>query len=681
MKRIGIITIQKCDNFGADLQAYALGAKLRALGYDAENIDYLFYKHPRHLKDTGEKPVLPISLVNRVKERLYPIVQAVRLLGKRKPRGRAERFASWFLQNVKVGKEYRSVQSLYDDPPQYDVYMVGSDQVWNPRMYSNIKPYFLDFAPKGAKCVSYAASFGVSELPGGAFYQYKQWLKRFSAIGLREKKGADMVRAMALGVEVKHVVDPTLLLTAADWERVSVKPAQVPHGEYVLLYDLIASPETVSLADRLAKERGCGVVRVGDGAYGPGEFLWLFAHAAAVVTNSFHGTVFSIVNHKPFFTVIPRTMGNASRIESLVDSLGLKERMLRAAEVASHLSIWTEIDWIKVDQRLGELKDDSIEFLKRAIDGPVLKVAHRLPIGCYAVWHKDNNVRSESTSGGAFTAFASEVIRRGGIVYGAAFDAGFKRVRHIAAESLELLAPIRKSKYVWSDPTAAYREVVKAVKDGRLVLFSGTPCQCAAVRKLIGSSDRLITVDFVCHGTPSPEAFEDYAKRLERRYGGVLVDYQFREKKDGWNFQRIAYRFSNGITKRIIPWLDEYFRAFSLNLNLKEGCYRCPYANLERPSDITIADCWRVGGSYPEWDDNRGTSNVLINTGCGQDLWESVCKVGQLECHEYALDLAQMRNHALMMPSMRGGNGRPHWYYWTVYWVKRLGWSYFKFRQ
>ena len=681
MKRIGIITIQKCDNFGADLQAYALGAKLRALGYDAENIDYLFYKHPRHLKCAGEKPVLPISLVNRVKERLYPIMRAVRVFGERKPRGRGERFSAWFAKNVRVGKEYQSVQSLYDDPPRYDVYMVGSDQVWNPRMYSNIKPYFLDFAPKGAKCVSYASSFGVSELSGGVFYHYKQWLKRFSAVGLREKKGADMVRAMALGVEVKHVVDPTLLLTAAEWNQVSIRPPHVPQGEYVLLYDLLACPEAVSLADRVAKERGCEVVRVGDGAYGPGEFLWLFAHAAAVVTNSFHGTVFSILNHKSFFAVIPRTMTNASRIESLVDSLGLKERMHGAAELASHLSIGTEIDWSKVDQRLGKLKGDSVEFLKRAIDGPVLKVEHRLPIGCYAVWHKDDGVRSESTSGGAFTALASEVIGRGGIVYGAAFDEGCKRVRHVAAESLEELAPIRKSKYVWSDPTVAYRQTVKAVKDGRLVLFSGTPCQCAAVRKLVGSSDRLITVDFVCHGTPSPKAFEDYAKGLERRYGGELVDYQFREKKDGWNFPRIAYRFSNGIAKRVIPWLDEYFRAFSLNLNLREGCCQCSYANLERPADITIADCWRIGGSHPEWDDNCGTSNVLINTVLGQNLWQSVCKDMLLECREYDLGLAQMRNHALMMPSMKGENSRPLWYYWIVYWVKRLGWSYFKSHQ
>ena len=210
MKRIGIITIQKCNNYGADLQAYALGAKLRSLGYDAENIDYLFYKNPRHLGGRADKPVLPISLVNRIKEKLFPAVSFLRGFKCCRQRvARISRFDSWFRANVKVGQEYRSVKSLYDNPPQYDIYMVGSDQVWNPRLYSNIKPYFLDFAPKGARCVSYASSFGVSELSGIAFYRYKQWLRRFSHIGLREKSGADIVNAMALDAEVAHVLDPT----------------------------------------------------------------------------------------------------------------------------------------------------------------------------------------------------------------------------------------------------------------------------------------------------------------------------------------------------------------------------------------------------------------------------------------------------------------------------------------
>ena len=225
MKKIGIITIQKCDNFGADLQAYALGAKLRALGYDAENIDYLFYKHPRHQGGKGERPVFRLSLVNRVKEVLFPIVAGLKNLKRRKAiRARHERFKAWTDKHLKCGPEYRSVASLYQNPPQYDVYMVGSDQVWNPRMGSNILPYFLDFAPAGVRKVSYASSLGVSELPTPAFLKYRELLKDFSHVGLREARGAELVGRMKLDAEVKHVLDPTLLLTEKDWSEVATNP-------------------------------------------------------------------------------------------------------------------------------------------------------------------------------------------------------------------------------------------------------------------------------------------------------------------------------------------------------------------------------------------------------------------------------------------------------------------------
>src|SRR5574344_508511 len=122
MKKIGIITIQKCDNFGADLQAYALGAKLRGRGFEAENIDYLFYKHPGHLSGKGENPIFKLSFVNRVKEFLFPILAGLKCLKRRKAMAsRHAKFASWTDRHLKCGPEYRSVASLYANPPRYDV--------------------------------------------------------------------------------------------------------------------------------------------------------------------------------------------------------------------------------------------------------------------------------------------------------------------------------------------------------------------------------------------------------------------------------------------------------------------------------------------------------------------------------------------------------------------------------
>lgn len=711
MKRIGIITIQKCDNFGADLQAYALGAKLRSMGYDAENIDYLFYKHPRHQKGTGENPVIRLTLVNRIKERLFPFVEKLRRLrhggwaARKAQVQRAVRFAEWFKQNLPSSREYRSVSALYADPPKYDVYMVGSDQVWNPRMGSNIKPYFLDFAPKGARCVSYAASIGAAGIPAGAFYLYKKLLRRFSAIGVREQGAADIVRAMALGTEVKHVVDPTLLLNAAEWEKVSVRPAVFDESEpYVLLYDLIASEETVALAHKIAKERKLKVVRMGDGAYGPGEFIWLFAHAEFVVTNSFHGTAFSLINRKDFYSVIPKGMANAGRIESVLHLVGADDRLVRADNVSSFGKAMA-VNWASVQDKLNVAKDDSVAFLKHAVEGPDRREEPKLPLGCYAVWNADEKVRAASTSGGLFRVLAESIIAKGGVVYGAAFSEDFHRVEHRAAETIEALDPLMKSKYVWSDPTSAYEQVVVELKKGRSVLFTGTPCQVAAVKAVAkGVDEHLLTLDVVCHGTPRPEVFRSYVAELETRYGGKVKSYEFRNKKAGWNFPHIRCEFEDGEVYDSILRVDPYYQAFGLGVSFRAGCFNCPFVGIERKSDFTIADCWRIAASKPEWDDNQGTSLVLVNTPKASAIWKQVLESGKVKGGEYDLDLAQMRNMPLQQRALKpkcyeqfkrifeetGSFAAAAKVFYSrrlivkatiIYWVKKLGWFYFRRHQ
>lgn len=700
--RIGIITIQKCDNFGADLQAYALGAKLRSLGYEAENIDYLFYKHPRHVGGTGEKPIFRLPPVTWVKERLFPTVSAVRNLRRRETvRARSARFSAWAEAHLKCGGEYRSVASLYANPPRYDVYMVGSDQVWNPRMGSSLLPYFLDFAPDDARCVSYAASFGVSELPANVFYTFKRLLRRFSAIGMREKVGADIVSAMALGVEVCHVLDPTLLLDAGEWRDVASRPADMPDGPFLLLYDLVASEETNALARRWAFARGLPVVRMGDGAYGPGEFVWLFAHAECVVTNSFHGTAFAINNGKPFFSVVPRGMRNASRIESLLQVLGLTDRLVAAAD-CGRVGLDGDIDVNAVSLKLDEARTGSLAFLCRAIEGPTVRVEHKLPRGCYAVWNADDRVRAASTSGGIFRVLAEHVIGQGGVVYGAAFSEDFRHVRHQAAESLAALDPLMKSKYVWSDPTKAYKQAVENLKAGRTVLFTGTPCQVAAIKSLARDcSERLWTMDLVCHGTPRSEIFASYVEELAARFGGKVMRYEFRNKDAGWNFPRVSAEFA---TKGVKFRSDAYFLGFGLNVTLRPGCFTCPYANLERVADFTLADCWRVATSHPEWDDGKGTSLVLVNSAAAAVIWEELLASGKVKGGAYDLDLAQMRNMPLMQrarkPAMyerfqkifdeTGSFAEAARCFLTrklvlratlVYWIKRLGWFYFRRHQ
>lgn len=705
MKRIGIITIQKCNNYGADLQAYALAAKLRAMGYEAENIDYLFYKHPRHLGGKMGKPVLPISWKNRVKEFLFPIKDKIKRLKNNRGVAQRERlFQRWFDANVKTGREYRSVDELYRNPPEYDLYMVGSDQVWNPRLYSNIKPYFLDFAPKGARCVSYASSLGVGELKAGVYYRYKQWLKKFSHIGLREKPSFDLVKSMGLDADVEQVLDPTMLFTAEEWAKVAQRPEVALPEKYVLVYELLKSRVINEVAEKLAAKAGCQVVRMGDGAYGPGEFVWLFAHAEAVVTNSFHGTVFSILHQKPFYSIIPQRMNNSGRIYSLLKLLGLEQRAVREAD-GERIEDIGAVDYGAAFARLEVARAKSLEFLTRAIENVRSGVKPKLPLKCQVAMNASDTVREASTSGGAFRAIADYVIEQGGVVFGAAFSDDFHQVRHIAAYTKDELSALQRSKYVWSDPTNAYKETVALLKAGRKVLFCGTPCQIAAIKKLArGMDDGLITIDIVCHGTPRADMFEAYIKELEAKHGGNVIKYDFRNKRLGWNFPRVEAEFSQGRGYDMILRNDPWYLGFGLNATLRKGCFECPFANLERVADFTIADCWRVASSHPEWDDNKGTSMVLVNSEKADRIWRELVDAGKVKCRDYDLDLAQMRNMPLMQKTHRPGcydavqkmfddtgSFAQISKFWmsrkaritsTVkYWVKKLGWFYFRRKQ
>lgn len=377
--RVGIITIEQCNNYGAELQAYALQKKLQLMGYDAENINYYFYKHPLHKKTCGAKPIFALSVTNRVKEFLSPLIARLRAL--KSPRANAERtarFAAFAKANIKHSRGYQTVEDLCENPPQYDVYVTGSDQVWNPRAGATLDPYFLSFAPPDAKRISYAASFGVSSLSREEVQIISQRLKKYSAISVREKTGVELVSQMDGVCDATAVLDPTLLLNLEEWT--SVATCMRPSDEsYLLVYDLVPSPELWKLAIKIAASRnlkiyrlcaGCGLPQMpGVKSFetaGPSEFIDLFAHASFVVTNSFHGTAFSVNFSKPFFAVKPRGMKNASRIESLLDSLDLSQRFVSAEDVAS-VTDDAPIDFSSVQEKLSNLRAKSIQFLQSAL--------------------------------------------------------------------------------------------------------------------------------------------------------------------------------------------------------------------------------------------------------------------------------------------------------------------------
>lgn len=380
MKRVGVITIVRVNNYGAELQAYAMQKVLQNLGYDAELIDYLFYKHPRHIATKGSRPLFSMDLKKRLTEFLYPRIAKLKyfLQNSDSQKRREERFEAFQKKNTRFSPEYRTIEALMAAKMNYDVCLVGSDQVWNPGNYSSLDPYFLKFASKEIRKVSYASSFGVSDLPVNTHEYYRAALQGLDAIGVREKQAVNLVKNIS-GKEACWVLDPTLLLSADDWRKVAKRYNDVPE-KYVLLYELTPCPYLKTLAEHIAGLMHCKVVRITKDANcveqkgniiniadaGPAEFLALFKDAGFVVTNSFHGTAFSVNMNRPFFVVAPSRKQNNSRQQSLLGLFGLEDRMLSEGE-SMPKEEQLKIDYSIVNQKLMMERQKSLDYLITAI--------------------------------------------------------------------------------------------------------------------------------------------------------------------------------------------------------------------------------------------------------------------------------------------------------------------------
>lgn len=241
------------------------------------------------------------------------------------------------------------------------------------------------------------------------------------------------------------------------------------------------------------------------------------------------------------------------------------------------------------------------------------------PIAAYAVRHSDDREIDRSQSGGAFAALSDSVLSEGGVVYGAGYGEGLY-VRHSRAVTASGRDKFRGSKYVQSDMGDIYSAIREDLRDGLTVLFTGTPCQTAAVREITGKlpSGKLILVDLICHGVASPQMWSDYLHYLERRHGGEIVSAKFRDKKFGWHSHRESFTFSDGRT--LYPQFLVYAPMF-----MRPSCGGCKYSTLVRCGDITIGDYWGVEKVFPDFEtENRGCSLMLCNTPTGLFLMEKV---------------------------------------------------------
>ena len=245
------------------------------------------------------------------------------------------------------------------------------------------------------------------------------------------------------------------------------------------------------------------------------------------------------------------------------------------------------------------------------------------PLKTYAAQSNNTDLK-KSASGGIFASLAINVIKAGGVVYGAALENvnGKLTCRHIAVNSVSNLEKLQGSKYIQSNIGNIYQDVKENLLENKTVLFSGTPCQVDGLREYLGKKyENLYCIDIICHGVPSNKMFQDYIETLEKKYNDKIIDFKFRDKTKGWGLTAKGYT-AKGYTA-IIPANVSSFYYY------RDSCYSCKYACKNRCGDITIGDYWGIENAHPEvlknnsvLDYRNGVSCLIVNTEQGKKLIE-----------------------------------------------------------
>lgn len=348
--KIGIITIHNSPNYGASLQSFALYKYLEQCGYDVEIIDlyrpyfteYIPSRHFHAYKFRNENFKQFIkrrirSCLCRIKN-LFVSKQEIRQSDpKRLVGSEALKKFDGFNAQIRLSRPYRSVDELYKCPPSYDVYMTGSDQVWNPSQDYCLEPYFLTFVRRGRR-LSYASSVGIEHLTPREKRDFRRWLRQYDAISVRESSAQKLLQGIS-GRKIERVADPTFLLDRDYWHTLSVKPEE---HDYILIFTLLFDERFIEYGRRLARESGKKLIVLNhrdsikeDHSYkvvtdaGPAEFLGYVANADMVITDSFHCTVFAILlGANNFYTYIAPWNQRGSRIMDLLHTFGLANHLL-----------------------------------------------------------------------------------------------------------------------------------------------------------------------------------------------------------------------------------------------------------------------------------------------------------------------------------------------------------------
>lgn len=367
-KRISLITLQYINNYGSVLQTYASQAYLQSKGFHVETVNYTRENcRPENLRSSMKayyRQKFKLPFVDEVLVRRWHRLHV----------RRSKVFDDFRNRRLHLSREYASAGQLMDQPPQADYYCVGSDQVWNYLYNDGVLPeYFLQYAPKGAKKFSLASSVAVERLEDDAVgAAMKQYLSDFSLVTVREKSGKELLEG--LGVPCHQISDPTLLLTGQQWQsEFDLKRRR--NDEYVLVYQLNPCKEMTAFARQIALKKGCRLIVICNNIRMsvPGaelldnppveEFLELLLHANCVVTDSFHGTAFSLNFHREFYSWLPNKY--STRLMSVLELLGLQDRAFTRSD--DRWQTLSPIDYQKVDAVLQQARKEADRLMEEVL--------------------------------------------------------------------------------------------------------------------------------------------------------------------------------------------------------------------------------------------------------------------------------------------------------------------------
>lgn len=364
--KIGIITRHAIANYGSVLQSYATEKVLEKLGYNSEIIDYIREEEKsENLAKTFAKNS-KFWNKNFLTRFMYKIIQTPNIKKQEKE------FKINRQKYLKMSK--KQFENFESDIPEYDIYCTGSDQVWGQIANSDYdENYFLEFVPQGKKCISYAASFGKANISDELKQKLPKLLKKYSSILVRENSAVNILKKC--NIESELVLDPTLLLDKNDWEELYNEEYKKDE-EYILVYQLHHNRDFDKYLKKLKNRIKIKIYRIspsfyfkflpGNCVYLPSleEFITLFHDAKYVITDSFHGTVFSIIFNKEMLDILPKKTG--TRIENILKLFDINNRIL--TNYNNFDVIYEKINFLDINNKLKDERNKSINLLRKALE-------------------------------------------------------------------------------------------------------------------------------------------------------------------------------------------------------------------------------------------------------------------------------------------------------------------------